>query len=100
MTDQSINIRVYNASNIDFAQVTIRFPDHVETYGPLMQGTHSEYRPTPMAYRYAHIEISAGDANYTLQPIDYVGETPLAPGRYTYRLSVMQGRLALELSVD
>lgn len=35
-----------------------------------------------------------------LQPIDYVGETLLDPGRYTYELDYRDGHLGLELKRD
>lgn len=43
-----------------------------------------------------------GDRRLVMQPIDYVGETPLGGGRFTYAIGLAEGgdRLTLELETD
>ncbi|NIR45397.1 MAG: hypothetical protein GWN99_13345 [Gemmatimonadetes bacterium] len=93
-------IRLANLSSVDFDSVVVTFPEQVERYGRVPQGGVSEYRGVSQAYRYAHVEAFAGDETYLLEPIDYVGETLLAPGRYTYQLRIRDGHLSLTLQVD
>lgn len=81
-------IRVGNASDIDFDRINVHFPNQVEDYGSLPAGEVSEYREIDGAYRYAYSVAHAGDRRFVLQPIDFVGESPLRAGRYTYRFSV------------
>lgn len=93
-------VRIANQSSIDFDSVVVNFPEQVEGYGPVSKGTVSEYRSVSRAFRYAPITIFAGENRYQFQPMDYVGETPLAPGRHTYELGISGGHLALTLHVD
>ena len=58
------------------------------------------------AYEYAYVEIKLGDEVAVLQPIDYIGEALLPPGRYTYRFTLnaksrsRDDRVQLEFVVD
>lgn len=45
----------------------------------------TDYKVFESAYGYAFIELEIGGKTYTIQPIDYVGETPLEDGNYTYQ---------------
>jgi heat shock protein HslJ len=49
------------------------------------------------AYSYAYVKVTAGGDEFVLQPIDYVGESLLAPGEYTYVLDVAEQQLLLTL---
>ncbi|MHB0955377.1 MAG: hypothetical protein ACYC0X_03265 [Pirellulaceae bacterium] len=93
-----LEIRIINASGIDFDSVVVVYPDRDEVqYGRIPKGTASDFARTTRAYRYATIRAKAGERDYLLQPIDYVGERQLAPGRYSYVLRVQAGRLICEL---
>lgn len=83
-----VEIRVTNRSDRDFDQVVATFdPDRVD-YGAVAKGATSDYRTVKQAYRYALVEVTAGGQTFRFHPIDYVGETPLEPGRYTYALNI------------
>ena len=82
-----VEIRIANRSGVDFDRVDVTFPDNEVSYGAVAKGAASEYRRVRQAYRYAMIVATAGGETYRFQPIDYVGETLLEPGRYTYALS-------------
>jgi len=84
-----VEIRVANRSDRDFDQVDVTFNSQKVSYGPVAKGATSEYRTAQEeAYRYALVVVTAGGETFRFQPIDFVGETPLAPGRYTYALNI------------
>lgn len=90
-------LRIENASDVDFTSVRVSFPEANANYGAIGAGRRSEYRRVDEVYRYGFIEIEANEETYTIQPIDYVGEEPLEPGRYTYHLDIVDGRLVMDL---
>lgn len=79
-------VRLHNATGSTLEDIRVTFARIPVDYGDLAPGATSEYRPAEGAYRYAMIEARIGGEPFVLQPIDYVGETPLGPGRFTYRL--------------
>ena len=96
-------VRVQNATGVDLEEVRVYLPTSEQepvAFGPIASGAWSEYRELFVAYRFMRIEASSAAASFTLQPYDFVGERPLSPGRYTYRLGVVDGRLTLDLGVD
>jgi hypothetical protein len=98
-----VRVRVANASDRTFASVRVLFPDEIVDYGSLAPGQESAYRTVGTAYSYAGFEVEVGGDTLRMQPIDYVGETPLAAGAYTYVLDLDEGdptRLSLTLRTD
>lgn len=91
-----------NAGAVPLEAVSIGFPQETEEYGAIGVGEASEYREVDTAYRYAAFQVEAGGESFVRTPIDYVGETPLRPGRYTFVLGVDQGltELTVELRQD
>ena len=84
------SIRMRNDAGVDFARVEARFPDGTEVdYGPVGARQSSGYGQVGRAVRYALIRLRLADGREMTTPLfdDYV-ETPLAPGRYTYVLTV------------
>ena len=96
-TNGPVEINIQNNSAIAFDQVVVSFPSQREDYGAVDSGGESPYRTIEKAYRYAYIEAHAGDETHIVQPIDYVGETLLETGRYTYALDLVDGELRLKL---
>lgn len=86
-----IFIRVSNASQYQFNNTVIKAPGGENNYGTVFIGQKSEYKVFTQAYKYAYIKLTAQGQDLVLQPIDYVGETPLTPGQYTYVLDVVDG---------
>ena len=87
ITYSETRVRVKNDSGYDFQNVRVNFKGQVENYGPLSSGKASDYRRISLAYRYAYIEVVVAGGQYKLQPKDYVGETPLEAGWFTYKLN-------------
>ena len=93
-----VEVRVANASSQIMEEVLVAFPDDEVAYGDVGPGEATGYRTVSRAYRYAYVRTVVGGDTLVLQPIDYVGESLLAGGRYTYRLDLFEGRsLTLEL---
>ncbi len=95
----AVNIRIKNASNITFDEVQVA--DAEEIHENIPSGDYSEYFQYETAYQYAFIQIKSGEDTFTLQPIDFVGETPLPIGFYTYELNITEeGNVNLEFLID
>lgn len=91
-------IRLWNRSERDMENITVIFPEQEEDYADIPAGHTSDYRAVEPAYRYAYIHLTSAGEAYVWQPIDYVGETPLEPGYYTYALDIADDHmLTLEL---
>jgi hypothetical protein len=96
-----IEIRVANESSFAFSDVEVVFPEDSVDYGAIAANGISEYRRVSKAYDYALIIVQVGGEERRIQPIDYVGEPLLQPGRYTYLLNVtIEGHLTLEFQHD
>lgn len=94
-----VNIRIKNVSKLSFDQVQVG--DAETPHMNVSPDAFSEYLVYETAYRYAYIQITSGAETYTLQPIDFVGETELPIGLYTYELDVSEeGDVLLEFKID
>lgn len=94
-----VNIRIKNKSSLDFDAVQVGAADMV--HSNIAAGSFSDYLEYETAYSYAYIQIAVDDQIYILQPIDYVGETPLGNGFYTYVLNISEdGSVILDFKVD
>jgi len=81
------DVRIHNATDHDLQDVVVG-PAH---YGSIQRGVSSGYQSWGPAYKYAFVSVLADGKPMLIQPIDYVGETPLGPGRFTYILSLHYG---------
>jgi heat shock protein HslJ len=101
LNGSDVQLRLANLSGMDFEQVTMNVGGLETDYGALPQGKVSAYAPQNGAYRYAGITIVAEGQTHEFLPIDFVGETPLSPGNYTYVLEIAEeGISILHLSDD
>ncbi|HPZ87626.1 MAG TPA: hypothetical protein PLQ32_05960 [Flavihumibacter sp.] len=57
-------------------------------YGTVAAGASTDYKPYKSAYRFAEYSLEIDGKKYSAVPYDYVGEKLLAPGRYSYQLSL------------
>ncbi len=83
----NVNIRLFNAGEVKFQDIKFNPSTGIVSFGDLAPDQYSEYKNFDTVYRYAYLSLTVNDSMYTLQPVDYVGETPLANGNYTYRLN-------------
>lgn len=77
-------IRIHNVSPYEYQALEVGD----EFYGTLAPDAYTEYREYPIAYRYNYVRLTIAGDEFVLQPIDYVGETPLGPGQFTYEIDV------------
>lgn len=85
-------IRVKNATKFDFKNVQVD-PANLDTlvsYGDIKRGARTDYKPFEVAYRIAYVRLLINNEERLVQPIDYFGEAPLDPGRYTYIISTLE----------
>ncbi|MCZ4222953.1 hypothetical protein [Pedobacter rhodius] len=81
-------IRLSNTSKYNFKNIVVNTSTGEVNFGDLNAGQKTEYKIFKKAYRYAFVKLEIDGKTYTIQPIDYVGETVLKDGRYTYQLNV------------
>ena len=96
-----VQVRIRNASQVDLTEVTVTFPDNQTIgFGDLPAGAAGRYAAVGLAYRYALILATADGTEHRWQPIDFMGETPLPPGRYSYAISVDGDQIELRFETD
>jgi len=94
-----------NNSSFEYSNVHVNTSGGENFYGTISPNKYSDYKKYEFAYRYAFVELKIGEATYTLQPIDYVGEEMLSSGKYTYEIEATSTggqyeRLSLRLIED
>ena len=89
-------IRVRNGSNVEFKNVIVGD----KKYGDIKPGATTDYQRWRLAYRYSFVSLTAASEPLKIQPIDYFGETPLGEGKFTYVLTMENGRLEIRPSKD
>jgi hypothetical protein len=94
--DRGIEIRVRNASNVDFKDVLIGG----EKFGDIKQDAASEYRKSNAARRYASVSLLANSIPLETQPVVYGADAELGHGRFTYVLTIQDGRLHVYAEKD
>ena len=95
---RGVRVRVRNVSPTDFESVHMALPENGQhDLGRVPKAGHSAFVAAARAYRYAAFRVRVAGRELLLQPIDYVGERPLAPGDYDYELDVQDGRLIINL---
>jgi hypothetical protein len=99
-----VKIRLSNVSQYDFQNILVNTgsSNGNVSLGNLKASKKTDYKVFESAYSYAFVELEIGGKTYTVQPIDYVGETPLEDGNYTYRINAndsqnQYGKLSLTL---
>jgi len=100
-----VRIRLSNISQFNFENIIVNTSNGDVAFENLNAGEKSEYKVFQLAYRYAFIELEIDGKTYTIQPVDYVGETPLEIADYTYEINAndsegQYGKLSLGLIED
>ena len=87
-TDDGTHIRLRNSSSFDLTAVTFR-PGQAEIkFARIDGGEVTNYVPVANAYSYGYLDVLVDGARRVIQPIDYVGESYIGEGRFTYVISI------------
>lgn len=78
-----VNIRLSNTSAVKFENATFNNVN----FGDLNSNEKTGYLTFEEAYHYGRVKITINGQNYGWTPIDFVGETPLENGNYTFEYS-------------
>jgi hypothetical protein len=81
-----VHVRACNDSDRDLAAFEYDAFDE----GALAAGACTPYRRVEHeVYRYTYVRFLVGQDEFVLQPIDFVGETPLDAGEWSYHVSIV-----------
>jgi hypothetical protein len=83
----TVQIRLKNAGTVPIENIRVNFQGQTETFDTLAPGANSPYRTIAKTYRYAYIEATVAGQRAIVQPEDFVGETLLPSGKYTWTLA-------------
>lgn len=78
-----VNIRLSNISSIRFVNATFNSVN----FGDIDPGEISEYKTFESSYSYGRVNITIDGQDYGWVPIDFVGESLLKEGDYTFQYS-------------
>ena len=84
-----VMVRLVNASTVTMSRATLYTSEGPVTFENLEAGAAAPYISVTVAYRFATTEVVVASDTLRLQVIDFVGETPLDPGLYSYLLDVI-----------
>lgn len=81
----SVQIRIQNASpyRCKFEHIIV----NNVSFDDLLTGQKSAFKTFDLAYSYAFVQLQINEKTYTFLPVDYLGETPLENGNYTYKIT-------------
>lgn len=83
-------VRVENGTSWEMEELEVLVTPPIEV-AVLRAGEATDYYTIEKAYRIASVRVRIEDVLHPLQVIDFVGESPLGAGRFTYRLELEGG---------
>jgi hypothetical protein len=86
-------IRLRNSSTFDITSVTFRPGEAKLEFARIDAGQVTNYVAVSSAYRYGYLDVTVQGERRVLQPIDYVGESVIGEGRFTYVITIEPGTL-------
>lgn len=81
---KATRIRIRNVSPYDYDLLLVG----KIFFGKLKSGEVTEYKIFERAFGYNYVRLAINDRVFGLTPVDYVGETPLGKGYFTYNIGV------------
>ena len=92
-TDDGTQIRLRNSSSFLLTAVTFQPGQPELKFARIEPGEATDYVPVNNAYPYGYLEVTVDGARRVIQPIDYVGESYIGEGRFTYVITIEPGTL-------
>lgn len=98
----AVHIRLSNVSPYNYQNIVVNTGTGKKKFENLDSQKTAEYKAFESAYRYAFVGLEIDGKTFTIQPFDYVGETLLENGYYTYEIDAhdsqeQYGKLSLTL---
>ena len=87
-SDGPTRIRLRNASSFELTGVTFSPGSEQIKFDRIAPNATTEYTSVDHAYSYGYFDALVGGERRTLQPIDYVGESYIGEGNFTYVITV------------
>jgi hypothetical protein len=85
--DHGVHLRLRNVSEVDFDSIEVQWKSDPIHFGALPARAQSQYRDVRGAYAYGYIRATNGKTVFIALPVDYIGESTLGAGYYTYVLT-------------
>lgn len=87
-SDGPTRIRLRNASSFELTSVTFAPGSERVEFDRIAPNATTEYRSVEHAYRYGYFDALVAGVRRTLQPIDFVGESYIGEGKFTYQITI------------
>lgn len=81
-----VQIRFRNGGTVELTDIVYRSGDASVDMARLAPGAQSEYSRHASTYSYGYLRFTANGGIQVLQPIDFVGETPITRGSWTFTI--------------
>ena len=98
-SDDDTQIRLRNSSSFELTSVKFRPGQPELKFARIQPGEVTSYAPVTDAYPYGYLEVVVDGARRIIQPIDYVGESYIGEGRFTYVITIDARTLDPAMSV-
>ena len=92
-SDSGTRIRLRNASAFELTNVTFRPGQPKLEFDRIRPGEATNYVTVPNSYGYGYLEVLVNGSRRVIQPIDYVGESYIGDGRFTFEITVESSTL-------
>ena len=87
-SDGPTRIRLRNASPFELTSVTFAPGSERVEFARIGPNATTEYRSVEHAYSYGYFNALIDGDRRTIQPIDFVGESYIGEGRFTYVITI------------
>ena len=87
-SSDTTRIRLRNSSTFELTAVTFQPGGPKVEFDRIGPGQTTPYTTVSKAYDYGYLDVRVGGERRVIQPIDFVGESPVGEGRFTYVITI------------